>query len=276
MTRIIEADPTVWNNFHTHTYRCRHAEGDIADYVKKAAELGMNKIGFSEHAFIAGMENPLCMPEEDIPGYVEACRAADGEQGISVLCGMECDYDPSDESFFREFYLGQFGMDYLVGSVHVLKGRHDIMNVFANSHFGVKELRIYTDLYVRMIESRLFTFCAHPDLFGRPIEVGEGSNGWDENAEAAAKEILDAAEENGTVLEINTSGIWKTRERGHKTIIYPRWQFWEMASDRNIRVIANTDSHSVEKLDSGIDYGMELIRRYNLRRVELEKDQARD
>ena len=105
MTRIIEADPTVWNNFHTHTYRCRHAEGDIADYVKKAAELGMNKIGFSEHAFIAGMENPLCMPEEDIPGYVEACRAADGEQGVSVLCGMECDYDPSDESFFREFYL---------------------------------------------------------------------------------------------------------------------------------------------------------------------------
>lgn len=272
MARITEANSGVWNNYHTHTYRCRHAEGDIEDYVKKAAELGMNRIGFSEHAFIAGEERPLRMSQADVPGYIEACRAADGQSGIRVLCGVECDYDPADESFFREYYLGEMGMDYLVGSVHGLKGRPDIMDVFSNAHFGVKELRIYTDLYVRMIESRLFTFCAHPDLFGRPIEVGEGGRGWDENAAAAAQEILDAAQANNTVLEINTSGIWKTLERGHNTIIYPRWQFWEMASGRNIKVIVNTDAHSVEKLDSGTDYGMELIRRFNLQWVELEQE----
>ena len=45
-----------------------------------------------------------------------------------------------------------------------------------------------------------------------------------------------------------------------------------MASGRNLKVIVNTDAHSVEKLDSGTDYGMELIRRFNLQRVELEQE----
>lgn len=271
MIRVTEADQGVWNNYHTHTYRCGHAEGDVSDYVKKAAQLGMNRIGISEHAYIAGEEGRrLRMTREDVPGYVKACRDMDGQSGIRVLCGVECDYDPLDEAFFKEYYLGEFGMDYLVGSVHGLKGRPDLMDVFANTHFGVKQLRIYTDLYVKMIESRAFTFCAHPDLFGRPIEVAEGAGGWDENAAAAAREILDAAEANQAILEINTSGIWKTRERGHGSIIYPREEFWEMASGRDIRVIINTDTHSIEKLDLDVDYGMELVSRYHLKRVELE------
>lgn len=262
----------IWNNFHTHTFRCHHAEGDAADFAEKAERLGMTKLGMSDHAYAPGIEVHLNhMNAQDIREYVAACRRADEEnKAVKVYCGVECDYDPSDEAFFREFYLEELGLDYLVGSVHELKDRDDVMNCFANRHFGLKELRIYTDLYVKLIESRLFTFCAHPDLFGRPITLGENPPGWDRNAASAAKEILDAAEANGAVLEINVSGVWKTVTKGYPEVIYPKWQFWEMASDYNIPVIVNTDAHSLERLEAHVEYGFDLVSRYGLRRVELD------
>ena len=267
--RIVPAG-SKWNNFHTHTYRCRHAEGDIEDFAKRAAELNMDIIGFSEHAYLPGDENPFHLSLSEVPEYTEACRAADGQYGgVKVLCGVECDYDPSDEAFFREFYLDKMGMDYLVGSVHELKDGRDILDCFSNRHFGLEELKIYTGLYIKLIESRLFTFCAHPDLFGRPIDIGADPSGWDANAESAAKEIIEAAAANSSVLEINVSGAWKTATKGYPAIIYPRREFWEIASDYDIPVILNTDAHSLERLDAFADYGMDLIREYGLRRVEL-------
>ena len=267
---IVKAGP-VWNNYHTHTYRCNHAEGDVDDYAKKASGLGMTKLGISEHAYVPGGEdNPFLINRRDIPEYMNACREADGKYGgLKVFCGVECDYDPSDESFFREFYLGELGMDYLAGSVHEWKGREDVMNCFSNRHFGAKELRIYTDLYVKMIESRIFTFCAHPDLYGRPVGIGEDAKNWDANAAGAAKEILEAAEANGSVLEINVSGVWKAVTKGYPVIIYPRREFWEMAADYDIRVIVNTDAHSLERLDAHVQYGLDLVSEFGLRRVEL-------
>jgi len=269
--KIIDADQN-WNNYHTHTFRCHHATGDIEDFARLASQKGMHKLGMSDHAHVRGEgDHPMHMSKRDIPEYVRICRECDGKFGsVRVLCGAECDYDPSDERYFREYYLGEMGMDYLVGSVHELKNGADVLDCFSKRHFGVRELRLYTDLYVSLIESRVFTFCAHPDLFGRGIEIGEDPHGWDANASAAAREILDAAQANGAVLEMNVSGVWKTKNRGYPTIIYPRWEFWEMASDYEIPVILNTDAHSLERLDAYVEYGFELIRKYGLRRVELE------
>ena len=37
------------HNFHTHTYRCKHAEGDVEDYCRVAVEQGMSTLGFTDH-----------------------------------------------------------------------------------------------------------------------------------------------------------------------------------------------------------------------------------
>ena len=36
-------------NYHTHTYRCKHADGDCCDYAKVAVEQAMEVLGFSDH-----------------------------------------------------------------------------------------------------------------------------------------------------------------------------------------------------------------------------------
>ena len=37
-------------NYHTHTKLCRHAIGEVIDYVKVAYECGFSEIGISDHA----------------------------------------------------------------------------------------------------------------------------------------------------------------------------------------------------------------------------------
>ena len=45
------------SNFHTHTFRCGHARGDIKDYTKSAISFGFKNIGFSDHAFFPGIHH---------------------------------------------------------------------------------------------------------------------------------------------------------------------------------------------------------------------------
>ena len=37
-------------SFHTHTTRCRHAEGEDREYVLEAVKSGMTVLGFSDHS----------------------------------------------------------------------------------------------------------------------------------------------------------------------------------------------------------------------------------
>ncbi|MFV0479993.1 MAG: PHP domain-containing protein [Anaerorhabdus sp.] len=36
-------------NFHTHTYRCKHAIGRDEEYVIEAIKAGVKVLGFSDH-----------------------------------------------------------------------------------------------------------------------------------------------------------------------------------------------------------------------------------
>ena len=39
----------ITENLHTHTYRCKHAEGDVNDYCREAAKAGLSIVGISDH-----------------------------------------------------------------------------------------------------------------------------------------------------------------------------------------------------------------------------------
>ena len=40
---------TITKNYHTHTYRCQHASGDVEDYCEAAVEQGLQVLGISDH-----------------------------------------------------------------------------------------------------------------------------------------------------------------------------------------------------------------------------------
>lgn len=37
------------NNYHTHTWRCKHASGTVSDYAREAEKAGINILGISDH-----------------------------------------------------------------------------------------------------------------------------------------------------------------------------------------------------------------------------------
>ena len=45
-------------NYHTHTARCNHAEGEDKAYVEEAIKAGVKVLGFSDHA-------PYLFPDTD-------------------------------------------------------------------------------------------------------------------------------------------------------------------------------------------------------------------
>ena len=61
-------------NYHTHTWRCRHADGTEREYVETAIEAGLKILGFSDHTpqvYPGGYVCPVKMLPEELGGYVD-------------------------------------------------------------------------------------------------------------------------------------------------------------------------------------------------------------
>ena len=60
-------------NYHTHTYRCQHATGDVIDYAKAAIDGGLTTLGMSDHAALPDNRwNNVRMSMPELDDYEEA------------------------------------------------------------------------------------------------------------------------------------------------------------------------------------------------------------
>ena len=71
--------PSEKINLHTHSNYCDHANGGIEDYAASAAASGLEVIGFTEHAPVAGDPISCNMMMHSLPSYVKDVMAAGGK-----------------------------------------------------------------------------------------------------------------------------------------------------------------------------------------------------
>src|SRR4051812_9857073 len=113
------------SDYHMHTTLCGHAEGSIDEYVARAAELGLDEIGFSEHIYLYHLpperRDPEIAPrEEEMAVYVRMVEDARARHpGIPIRLGLEADYIPGREETLSRI-LQSFPFDYVYGSVHFI------------------------------------------------------------------------------------------------------------------------------------------------------------
>ena len=88
-------------NYHTHTYRCGHAEGDVGEYAEQAEKAGLRTLGIADHTpydfFDVGPRNrPMRMMPEELPEYADSVRAlAEEYRGrLEIHLGVEAEYYP--------------------------------------------------------------------------------------------------------------------------------------------------------------------------------------
>ena len=230
-------------NLHTHSFYCRHGKGTIAEYVQQAKADGLKLLGFSEHCPLPDREYQKGnrMDYEEMPAYEEDVRAQMDDTGLKVLLGAECDWLPGEETFYREELLGNRGYDYLICSVHHMVDPSDGKEKFLQylTWMPVGLIIDYVDLYTAALDSGMFLFGCHPDLFLA------GHRKWDAEAKAASRDIIQCALDNDTPLEINDNGLRKKPVQTDTGLRqpYPVREFWEMARDMGVTVVANSDAH---------------------------------
>lgn len=253
-------------NYHTHTYRCNHASGDAVDYAEAAVSRGVTVLGISDHTPLPDNRwLEMRMDINQLGGYLNAIeKASKNYPQLTILKGMECDYSKEYHSFFKDELLGKWGLNYLIASAHF----YPYNGKWRGAYGGIstfKELKAYAEYLVETMRSGLFTFVAHPDLFGNSYEL------WDENTISCSRYILETAADTNIPLEINGYGLRKPHMQTKCEIrpMYPWNPFWELASQYNVSVLANSDAHKPEDIAANIEEAYSIAGKYGLKIADL-------
>ena len=83
-------------NLHTHTCRCKHAKGNIADYCEAALKAGISILGFSDHSPFPDAEYASSrMDFSELPDYRKEIEDAKQKfPQLTILAGLEIDTAP--------------------------------------------------------------------------------------------------------------------------------------------------------------------------------------
>lgn len=253
-------------NYHTHTPRCRHAQGDEQTYIENAIRRGLKIFGFSDHTpqwFPGDYYSRMRMYPQALPEYCATVRKLQKEYAgrLEIPLGLEVEYYPA---IFPELIsrLRDQGIDYL------LLGQHWVGNEMDEPYSGTptedeSTLRRYCDQTIAAMETGLFTYLAHPDLI---CFVGDRKI-----YENHMRRLCRAARDTNTPLEINFLGIVSGRN-------YPDERLWALAAEEGCQVVFGIDAHCPEhildltpeaKAQQIVDrFGLELLDTVPLRKID--------
>lgn len=245
-------------NYHTHTWRCNHANGKEIKYVDNAIAAGLQILGFSDHSpyiFPEGYRSWFRMGIGQLKGYVhtvlELREAYTGK--IEMPLGLELEYYPDLLPRLLPI-LKDYPLDYLILGQHFVGNEID-SHYSGNNTDERKLLEQYTNQSIDAMQTGLYTYFAHPDLFN--------FHGDASFYQQQARRICQEAQSCGIPLEINLLGI---RNRKH----YPNPLFWEMAAEEGCDVILGRDAHEPEALfqKDPERKALELVKHYGLHLLE--------
>lgn len=261
-------------NYHTHTKRCGHAFGEDEDYIVAVLANHFEEIGFTDHAFIPGLENDRYMrgPYSQIEEYFASLRKVQKKYAnqIPIWVGFEAEYFPQIEDYLRSLLTTQ-KVDYLI------LGNH--FKTYTNNGGGFRDyfgavtdpddVKAYGELAAQALKTGLFTYFAHPDLYMAAYPQ------WDAAAQQTAHLICQVAKANGIPLEINQGGI---RFRGKIPIgnevryRYPYGPFWQIAKSYENQIIVGVDAHAPSDFaHEANQIAQQLIDEWGLRHLLIDR-----
>jgi len=229
-------------NLHTHSNYCDHAVGSLADYVKAARFDGrLSVLGFSEHMPVPGDPYKDDMRMARLGAYVAEVRNLAGTASdLKILLGGECEYFPSLLNFYREELLGNLHFDYLLCSIHLYHDRSENrMCYVSRSKDFLPYLTEYVENYCAALESGLFLFGCHPDLYLSSLRD------WNDDLKAASLDIIQCAKQTGIPLEVNGTGLRKPlieTKQGPRHP-YATEEFFSLAALHEAKLCCNSDAH---------------------------------
>lgn len=232
-------------NYHTHTPRCGHAEGTDEQYVLAAVDAGYDTLGFSDHVpypYKSGFTNPhVRMTMDKLPGYVRSVRALEEKYAgkIRILAGFECEYFPEYMGWMADMK-AENKLDYLIlGNHYELTDEGGIY--YGHCKTGAQLAR-YVDNTIKGMETGLFAYLAHPDLFMRAYGK------FDDNCRAAARDLAAACKAMNLPMEYNVHDRFIAYLTNR--VSYPHPEFFDIAAQEGVKIIIGVDAHEPAELSN--------------------------
>ncbi len=230
-----------------------HAYGSDEAYVLAAIDAGIEVLGFSDHSpwrydsnFVAHMR----MHESEFDVYYQSIKKLQQKykDQIDIKIGLECEYFkrymPWLENLCRKYEL-----DYIILGNHYFQS-DELRIYFGSACDDDYYLEKYVDEAIEGLETGLYTYLAHPDLFMR------GRSRFDEFAKQQSIRLLQACKRLNIPIEYNLEGARVMDE--YQVDGYPFPQFWDLVKDIDNDVIIGYDAHNPYSLSETKYYDQAL------------------
>lgn len=293
-------------NYHTHTYRCGHANGNEEEMIKAAIEMGIEDFGLCDHvplphyrkhlfrsipairsiksllslvnAFINDGPN-MRMPYSQMNEHLDLINDYQKKYAdqINIYKGFEAE-GLSEYFDYYQTLLYEHKVDYLILGHHFHK--HCIhSDYFGKDKMTKKDIYQYCNDVEKALETKLFSYLAHPDLFLM------GYTKFDIDAQTVSRRICEKAKECHIPLEINAGGMRKGLKNinGEMIYSYPNTHFWDIASEVGNDVILGFDAHDPSDFNNAMynqmiqfakDHHLNLIDHFEFLQGDFNKFQS--
>jgi histidinol-phosphatase (PHP family) len=241
-------------DYHMHTPLCRHATGEPVDYARRALEVSLTEIGFTDHSPMRRDDfDNWRMRADQIDEYVEKVHRAQKEfPQLTIRLGLEVDYLPGQEEWIREL-AARHPWDYFIGSVHYVSDSWDIDNPAKLSEWKHRDTdevwAAYFERLTMAARSGLFEIIGHADL---PKKFGHRPT---RDCTPLYEKFLDAAKESGCAIELNTAGLRKDCKE-----IYPSREILQLAFVKGVPITFGSDAHAPGEVGLNFAEAIQLAR----------------
>jgi histidinol-phosphatase (PHP family) len=265
-------------NLHTHCNFC-DGKGDPEEYVKAALDKGFKTLGFSSHAPVPFKNNFAIKDDEKLLEYCNTIRSLQIKyrDQVSIRLGLEIDYIEGITRDFEDFR-ESCGLDYTIGSVHLVKNGNDdrlwfidgprvesyddgLENIFGG------DIRLAVTTYYDQVKRMIIT--QKPDIIGHfdKIKMHNHNRFFREDEDwyrLLVMDILDTIEIAGSIIEVNTRGIYKKRSDD----LYPGQWILKEIKERGLPVTLSSDAHQPEEIDGYYSEALEILKKIGFKSLE--------
>ena len=241
-------------DYHMHTPLCGHAVGKPEEYVQHALMVGLEEIGFSDHAPLVSHRDPgITMDFDQLPQYYKMIEEVQTKfKGkLSIKMAIEADFIPGYEAKTKRI-LEDYPYDYVIGSVHFIK-KWGFDNPAERKKWNEQDVnqvyRDYFDLLRQSAQTRLFNIMGHVDL------VKKFGNRPTEDMTDEIKKTAQVFKESGVAVEINTSGLRKPVKE-----MYPSLSHLKIYYQAGVPLTFGSDAHDPKDVGKDFEAAVELAK----------------
>lgn len=266
----------IYSNFHTHSLYS-DGKAEMKAYCDKAIELGFHSLGFSDHAPVK-FDNSFSIPIEKLEEYFQQVELMKEryKNKLQVFTSLEADFIPG-KSYDFDFFRQKAKMDYIIGSIHLVynKAKDSMWFIdggdqqvwdkgLANIFDGdiKKGVKCFYEQNIEMIEEHKPEVVGHLDKIKMHNKERLFST-QDKWYQGLVEACLTSMKRQGSVLEVNTRGLYK----GRCQELFPSPEVAIKAQKMGIPMLLSSDAHHPDELNGAYDSVIETLKQSGIKEL---------